>query len=107
VDRVRYDGLKLQQAGGHLGLMMRNHLGVSDSKALGPYCILSKPDPVLSLANRAFGALCYMASKGYFRPHIGLFRSCNLHVYRLSSTITVCMKALCCSLHKNKLVLSL
>lgn len=65
--------VKLQQVGGEVGLTLGNLLGGWDSKALDPHCTLSKCDLVPPVTNRAFSALCYMASKGYFRLYFGLF----------------------------------
>lgn len=65
--RVRVGGLRLQQEGGDLTLMLGNLLGGWNSKTLDSYpCILSTPDLVPFVTNRAFADLCDMTSTGDF-----------------------------------------
>lgn len=98
----------MQQEGGDLTLVLGNLLGGWNSKALDSYPASS---PHLTFVpfvpNRAFADLCDMTSTGDFRPCFELFKSLNLHIYGLSLAVALYIKALCRSLLKNKLVLSL
>lgn len=76
-------------------------------KALDSYPASSPPDLVPHVTNRVSAALCDKTFTGDFRPCFQLFESLHMHIYGLALAVSLYTKALCHSLLKNKLVLSL